>query len=536
MGKVTSHINSSEMLSSIDLIKQSRGVNADIASLSSQLAEITSVTVSLNHYPKLGGETNDSGRFTRAFNDLASQGGGIIQLPKGTFVANVKVPSNCGIIGQGRQTIIQSPTNSTSGAVELYDGNVSNIYLENFSIDGNKVNQLSSNAKGVYLNGNTTLPASSNPTMTNDARHIIKDIFIVNTKGIGFEIHGRGESQISGIQVMLSDDIGMVLDAFDNWYTNLSSGANKKTGIVLSQNNCRLVNCKSWNNGQGGTVGDVETYGFKITSVGIVEGVVITGCEAQANYNHGFAFINTRACVGSGLNSELNGLNGTLGIAGGSGFYFKDSRENNIQGVCRNMNTAVQEYAVTIDGYSINNRINVVAWFMKTGAFNDISNNKDNNTLDILNVTTGEVVSNYRNQSIDFLRVNGATNSLALSPFGVYANETKNIMGAYVQKECTTTTGMTEVMRFEAFQSGTPSNLSQIKLRTQINGGGVDISTKGTTISLNSNLIVNVKTGTSAPTINADFIGQTYVDYTNRVVYTSVNNGTGATDWKQTSN
>jgi hypothetical protein len=38
MGKVTSHINSSEMLSSIDLINQSRGVNADIASLSSQLA------------------------------------------------------------------------------------------------------------------------------------------------------------------------------------------------------------------------------------------------------------------------------------------------------------------------------------------------------------------------------------------------------------------------------------------------------------------------------------------------------------------
>jgi hypothetical protein len=39
MGKVTSHINSSEMLSSIDLINQSRGVNADIASLSSQLAD-----------------------------------------------------------------------------------------------------------------------------------------------------------------------------------------------------------------------------------------------------------------------------------------------------------------------------------------------------------------------------------------------------------------------------------------------------------------------------------------------------------------
>lgn len=44
------------------------------------------------------------------------------------------------------------------------------------------------------------------------------------------------------------------------------------------------------------------------------------------------------------------------------------------------------------------------------------------------------------------------------------------------------------------------------------------------------------KTGSSAPTVSADFIGQQYVDTTNKIVYTAVSVGTGSGDWKQTSN
>jgi hypothetical protein len=45
--------------------------------------------------------------------------------------------------------------------------------------------------------------------------------------------------------------------------------------------------------------------------------------------------------------------------------------------------------------------------------------------------------------------------------------------------------------------------------------------------------IATVRRGSGAPTISADYIGQQYVDITNRAGYMAVNFGTGATDWKQ---
>jgi hypothetical protein len=86
MGKVTSHINSSEMLSSIDLINQSRGVNADIASLTSQLADKASQSdlnkivlidvkkykCSDGQYVKGDGIHDDTTGIQAAFNDAAN--------------------------------------------------------------------------------------------------------------------------------------------------------------------------------------------------------------------------------------------------------------------------------------------------------------------------------------------------------------------------------------------------------------------------------------------------------------------------------
>ncbi|PFP30269.1 hypothetical protein COJ96_06035 [Bacillus sp. AFS073361] len=47
---------------------------------------------------------------------------------------------------------------------------------------------------------------------------------------------------------------------------------------------------------------------------------------------------------------------------------------------------------------------------------------------------------------------------------------------------------------------------------------------------------VNARTGTAAPTVNADYVGQVYVDTTNKISYMAVATGTGATDWKQITN
>ncbi|MFC4302391.1 glycosyl hydrolase family 28-related protein [Cohnella boryungensis] len=49
------------------------------------------------------------------------------------------------------------------------------------------------------------------------------------------------------------------------------------------------------------------------------------------------------------------------------------------------------------------------------------------------------------------------------------------------------------------------------------------------------NGMVTVRTGSGAPTANADYIGQDYIDIKNRVAYKAVNAGTGSKDWKQTT-
>lgn len=44
-----------------------------------------------------------------------------------------------------------------------------------------------------------------------------------------------------------------------------------------------------------------------------------------------------------------------------------------------------------------------------------------------------------------------------------------------------------------------------------------------------------IKTGSAAPTANANFVGQTFIDTTNDDGYVAINTGTGASDWKKTT-
>jgi hypothetical protein len=47
----------------------------------------------------------------------------------------------------------------------------------------------------------------------------------------------------------------------------------------------------------------------------------------------------------------------------------------------------------------------------------------------------------------------------------------------------------------------------------------------------NPRTVPNVRTGTATPTVNAEFVGQEFIDTTNRKVFKAVATGTGANDW-----
>lgn len=69
--------------------------------------------------------------------------------------------------------------------------------------------------------------------------------------------------------------------------------------------------------------------------------------------------------------------------------------------------------------------------------------------------------------------------------------------------------------------------------------GAVFLMNNVPVMSKGSNATVSIATinkQSGSPTINSDYIGQIYVDTTNKIGYLAVNTGTGALDWKQITN
>lgn len=417
------------------------------AQLQDSVTNIQSVVVDIGKFPKLDVEVNDTPRFKRAFDYLKTKGGGIVKLPIGVFIANIKVPTYCGIIGNGKKTIIQLPNNSTSAAVELEDVNVRSVFLDNFSIDGNKANQTSTDAKGVYIKGGA-ITGYTSPVDTNDPRHTIQNIFITNTKGIGFHITGRGGNTVTNVQVIFSDQQGIYIDCYDSVFTMLDSGANAKSGIYVGASgyNNRIVGSKGWNNGVYAGKDSTDGFGFYISSV---EGTSLSGCEAQANFHHGYYFQNTKAVVGIGLVAEYNGDGGVNTC----GFAFDGAKNCTIVGSVRNGNSTNQDYAVGLYNYADSNNIIVSSYQMTTGAV-DNPQGRTTNNIQIL----GDKVA--REAIYDYFNVGGNMNK-ALAKFAVEGKRGENIVSALFTKNFNGDLSEDELLRLSAWDgASTYHNLS----------------------------------------------------------------------------
>lgn len=405
--------------------------------LSSQMAEISSVIFPIESEKRLTIELNDTGRFQRALAKLETQEGGNVFLAAKEYVANIKIPSNCGIVGVGRKSIIKIPDNSITAAIELKDGKVRNTYLHNFSIDGNKANQTSLNARGISYIGSSFL-SHPTPVETNDARHFIQDIFIVNTKGTGFHLEGRGECNVINVNVMLADNYGFYLNSFDNTFDRLSSGANGKTGIYIGTGsfNCRFSMCKSWNNAvyQGKDIND--GFGFWIEQC---EGVILMGCEAQANYHHGFYFNLCRDITGIGLNSELNGDGGVNSC----GYALNESKNCIIIGGVRNGTSNYQDYALGLYNYSDNNTITISCYQMSTGAVYNPQKRITNNIQ-----INGD--RRYMESVYDYLSV-GTVFNKQLAKFQAEGKRGENVLSALISKNFNGDLSEDEILRVQAW-------------------------------------------------------------------------------------
>ncbi|MDA2216892.1 glycosyl hydrolase family 28-related protein [Bacillus albus] len=299
-------------------------------------------------------------------NKLEGKGGEIL-IPEGKFiVSQLKIPSYVSLVGTGRKSILKQKSGSNIPLITLKKDTSQMIGIKNLTIDGNKANQTSDLAGGIELINTIESAAIYNDSLVgeHDARHFIENIYIYETKGTGFRITGRGESQVKAVQTLRCDKNGFYLDSQDNWYESLSAGESGLQGIISSDKdgNSRFINCKSWFSGK---LDQEQGDGFDIrgTRIGLI------GCEAQDNSKHGFVF-KGKDIVGSGLIADTNGwqyISGNV-YTGATGFLLYGAKNCNIQGIASNRFGATdprQSYALQLLNNAAGNNITISSMYMK---------------------------------------------------------------------------------------------------------------------------------------------------------------------------
>jgi parallel beta-helix repeat protein len=336
MGKVTSHINSSEMLSSIDLINQSRGVNADIASLSSKLAESSHVVT----IESFNGVT-DTDKMNDAITSITSTGG-TIKLKNKTYTFDrIILPVGVSIVGSGNTILQPLSVNQNSiitiqsksvvrdlnfidnglalkSVVEVgdyyYSGRpaVSNVLVENLNINltianngGIKVGY------GSYINihQNTIINTHNSKgdfgiVIHSDNSDLMQNVFISNNYVSGFvdAIAGYG----TGSRYYITIEHNQVVNsgtAIDMYHSGLSS----VIGNIIK-------NC-NW-----GIVGDTEAIDSNFGRGNIIANNQVHNCTGIGIYTE-----ELRAGVISG--NTVQGCD--IGIYGGASITYT-SIENNV--------------------------------------------------------------------------------------------------------------------------------------------------------------------------------------------------------------
>ncbi|WP_308160338.1 MULTISPECIES: glycosyl hydrolase family 28-related protein [unclassified Bacillus (in: firmicutes)] len=346
----------------------------------------------------LGADPNGDTDSTRAFQDainLAGKSKGIVFIPKGKYIlSQIKIPSYVELLGTGNDTVLRMKENNNKALIVLKSKVTQMVHLRDFMIDGNRKNQTSTEARGIeFINTSDSVKMrESSKVGEHDARHLIENVYISETKGDGLYIEGRGESRIKNVQTMRTDGVGIYSNAFDNWFTDCSTGASGLDGIYIGNlsANSRFVNCKSWFSGR---INPERGNGYFINA----NRITITGSEAQDNSKYGFVFA-ANDIIGSGLMAEANGWHANKIRPDGTGFVLYGSKNCNIQGVAADRFKNIkshQTYALQFLEDPKGNFVQISSEGMRLGALPTL--NIKNNKVMIIETRSDGSVNNFQN-------------------------------------------------------------------------------------------------------------------------------------------
>jgi len=289
-------------------------VNDNSSQLGDSVKRLDEISVSLVKFPRLSGETSDSGRIERALSSIES--GGIrktLLLPPYVQIERpILLKSYAKIVGQGeyRSQIALTLGFTGSFVIGLNDSNVGYIELHDINIVGTNVT--SKAIDGLNL-------TNGFDEMIGEAHHRLSNILIRDMSGKGMVLVGKGALLVNGISVLRTKDVGIDVKVWDSTFNNLDVGFGGSIGIKIDGGPNRFTNCKSWAN----------NIGYQIVS----DRHMLIACEAQENWDVSFEILgknNTLDVLIDGVG--YNRLTSTLSDIG-LGFKLPSTATgNNIRG------------------------------------------------------------------------------------------------------------------------------------------------------------------------------------------------------------
>ena len=298
-----------------------------------------------------------------------------IYLPCGTYyiskikIANkVATANSINLYGENMYNTILNSIASNINNTGLIDfSNCMQCSIHDIGLRGNKGNN-SNVFDGLYVNSSERMTGVSLYNIT--CMHFTGNGFYINSQN-----HYIMDTYMDNCVIALNNENGLYMDRMtDSKISNCTFYQNKKNGVVVSQSSNHFLNCKSYLNG----IYDGVTTDSTITPEGAQHDYlkrysgylihsgrnVLTGCEAQENYGHGFVIQQCSNNILVGCSADGNGICGFDNQGNRitranydeeavySGFYVDRCAYTLIEGIVQNFiqssQGASQKYALTI--------------------------------------------------------------------------------------------------------------------------------------------------------------------------------------------
>lgn len=209
-------------------------------------------------------------------------------------------------------TRIEVDTTGWAGTkiIGLNDINVHATDIFDLWLDGKNIAGIS----GI-LYDNSGGSFTGSPSTSPDASHSAHEMRIYQCMGKGIWLAGdnRG-SVLHHLYIMNSGEQGLRIETPDSDFSDIQVGSSGDVGVYMANNNCRLVNIKSWFS---------DSHGFQL---GGGNRNTYTNCESQDNLGNGFLITAGRIAL-QGCMADSNSYDGSpSGAITGRTFYGFDVR------------------------------------------------------------------------------------------------------------------------------------------------------------------------------------------------------------------